>query len=200
MRRSRKFEEELAVRKRPAAPVDEAAEEHGGLADEALRLQELVGNTNTNAVIARSALQRDETATKADPTKGGEKAGSMYTMTMSDIGSFELLSLAWGQSKPVGPTGPSEKEQEEKHHYSDLTATRKQDALSPKLMQYAAEGRKIDTVEIVIKGGTGTMTATLKNVYISGFQIGGDDGGGSAIDSFTLTFDTMEWKFPEGSK
>jgi hypothetical protein len=199
MRRSRKFEEELAVRKRPSAPVDEAAEEHG-LADEALRLQELVGNANTTSVIARSPLQRDEAATKAEPMKGGEHAGSAYTMTMSDIGTFELLSLAWGQSKPIGPVGPREEGKEEKHNYSDLTATRKQDELSTKLMQYAAEGRKIDTVEVVIQGAKGTMTATLKNVYISSFQIGGDEGGGSAMDTFTLTFDTMEWKLPGGSK
>jgi type VI protein secretion system component Hcp len=196
MRRSRKFEEELAVRKRPAAPVDEASEEHG-LSDEALRLQELVGNTNTTSVIARSALQRDETATKADKKTGGEERASGYTMTMSDIGSFDLLSLAWGQSKPIGGGG----EKDEKVQYSDLVASKRQDELSPKLMQYAVQGRKIETVEVAIKTSQGTMTAIMKGVYISGLQTGdGGAGGDVPTESFTLTFDTLEWKYPEGSK
>jgi type VI protein secretion system component Hcp len=198
VRRSRKFEEELAVRKRPSAPVDDAVEEHG-LADEALRLQELVGNTNTTAAIARSPLQRDSATAEAEPMKGGEEEkASGYTMTMSDIGSFDLLSFSWGQSKPIGGGGESG---EGKQHYSDLVASKRQDELSPKLMEYAAKGRKIDTVEVVIKTSKGAMTATMKGVYISGYQTGGGgEGSDLPTETFTLTFDSMEWKLPEGSK
>jgi type VI protein secretion system component Hcp len=194
MRRSRKFEEELAVRKRPSAPVDEAAEEHG-LADETLRLQELVGNTNTTAAIARSALQRDTSTTEAEPmdVKGEKTSG--YTMTMSDIGTFELLSLSWGQSKPIG----REEGSQGKVQYSDLTASKRQDEFSPKLSLYAAEGKSIETVEIVLQSSRGTMTITLNQVYITGLQIGGGKGDEPGTESFTLTFGSMEYKLPEGN-
>jgi type VI protein secretion system component Hcp len=195
MRRSRKFEEELAVRERPSAPVDEAAEEHN-LADEALRLQELVGNRNTTAAIARSALQRDETATAAEPMAGGEKA-SGYTMTMSEIGTFELLSFQWGAAKPAPP---QRGEKDEKPTYQDLVASKHQDEHSAKLSQYAAEGKRIEKIEIVMTTSRGTMTIILKDVYISSIQVGQGQGDANATETFSLNFAEMEYKLPQDSK
>ena len=190
MSRSRKFEEELKVRKRPSAPVDAAREEHG-LAHEALRLQELVGNKNTTAAIARSPLQRDDKPVEADTKKAGEeKKASGYTMTMAEIGTFELLSFSWGASKGGGSGGGGGKQE-----YSDLTVMKRHDEHSAKLAQYAAEGKPVATVEVLMQGAGGTMTVTLKTVYISGFQLG---TGEPPIETLTLTFSEMEWKLPEG--
>jgi hypothetical protein len=103
VRRSRKFEEELAVRKRPSAPVDGVTGEHG-LAEETLRLQERVGNATTTELIARSALQRDTAGTEAAPAKDGEEEkGVVYTMTMADVGTFDVLS--WSLSTTSGDSG-----------------------------------------------------------------------------------------------
>jgi hypothetical protein len=77
------------------------------LAGEAVRLQELLGNASATEVLARSAVQRDPAGAEAAPAKAGEKEepkGVVYTITMSDIGTFELLSWSWG----VGTAGSAE--------------------------------------------------------------------------------------------
>ena len=199
MRRSRRFEEELARRGRPSAPVDEAKAEHG-LADEALRLQELVGNANTTEAIARSALQRDPAGAEAAPAKEGEKEapkGVVYTMTMADIGEFELLSWSWGTTSGGGGEsggGPG------KHAVKDLVATKKADKLTPKLMQYASSGQHIATVELRTTKGGEAFVIKLKDVNISSFQTGDGGQGGEPIETFGLTFAEVEFEFSEEKK
>jgi type VI protein secretion system component Hcp len=190
MRRSRTFEEELAVRKRPSAPVDEAAEEHG-LADEALRLQELVGNANTTAAIARSALQRDETATEAEPMSGDATG---YTMTVADVGTFELVSWSWGSSDSGaggGGAGPG------KAKFTELSATKKNDEHSPKLQNHSATGQHIKTVELQTQRGSQRLVIRLKDVLVASYQMGGGD---PPLETMTLTFAELEWDTGEKDK
>ena len=199
MRRSRKFEEELAVRKRPTAPVDQAAEEHG-LADEALRLQELVGNASTTEAIARSALLRDAAGTEAVPAKEGEKEppkGVVYTITMADIGTFELLSWWWGTTSGGGSGsggGPG------KHAAKDLSATKKADEHTPKLMQYAASGQRIATVELRTSRGGEAFVIRLKDVLVTTYQTGDGSKGDDPVEMFGLTFAEIEYEFSDEKK
>jgi type VI secretion system secreted protein Hcp len=193
MARSRKLEEEAARRGRPSPPVEAAADEHS-LPGEALRLQELVGNAGTTALIARSALARDTAGTEAIPTKEGEKEppkGVVYTMTMADVGTFELLSWSWGATSSGGGEsggGPG------KHAARDLVATKAADKQSAKLMQYAASGQRIATVELRTEKGGSTFVIKLKDVIISSYQTGGGD---PPMDTFGLTFAEIEYEFSE---
>ena len=189
MRRSRKFEEELAIRKRPSAPVDEAAEEHG-LADEALRLQELVGNANTTQVLARSALQRDEAKTEAEPMSD---AGSGYTMTVADVGTFEVVSWSWAEhgtgASGGGGGGPG------KVKFTELIASKKSDASSPKLMQLSATGQHISTVELVTQKGGKRLVIKLKDVLVSSASQGHGD-----VETYNFTFADLEFDTGEKDK
>jgi type VI protein secretion system component Hcp len=195
VRRSRKHEEELAVRTRPAGRVDEAADEHS-LAGELLRLQELVGNANTAAAIARSPLQRDAAGTEAAPAKGGaeEPQGVVYTMTVADVGTFELESWSWGATDSGtggGGGGPG------KARFTELSATKKSDKFTPKLMQYAATGQHIATVELRTQKGGEMFVIRLKDVLVSSFQ---SPGGDPPLDTFMLTFAELEWELGEKGK
>lgn len=195
MRRSRKYEEELAVRRRPDdAPVDQAVDEHG-LAEEALRLQELIGNTNTTAAIARSPLQRDTAGTEVEPAKGGEEPPKgVYTMTVADVGTFDLVSWSWGSTDSGaggGGAGPG------KAKFTELIATKVTDKLSPELMQYASTGRHIATVELRTQQGAQAFGIKFKDVLISGFR---QNDGDPPTETLTLDFAEMEWDLGEKGK
>jgi type VI secretion system secreted protein Hcp len=193
-------EEEPATRKRPSAPVDEAAAERG-LPDETLRLQELIGNANVTEAIARSPLQRDTAGTEAAPAKEGEKEepkGVVYTMTMADIGTFELLSWSWGVSS--GGSGGSGESAPGKHTVRDLTATKKADEQTAKLMQYAATGKHIATVELRTSRGGEAFVIKLKDVIVTSYQTGGSSGDDVPLETFGLSFAEIEYEFSEGKK
>ena len=86
-----------------------------------------------------------------------------------------------------------------KVQYQDVTVSKKQDEHSSKLMQFAVQGKLIETVEIVINTSKGPMKYTLRQVYISAYQTGSGTPD-QATESLTLTFGDMEYKLPEGSK
>jgi type VI protein secretion system component Hcp len=174
--------------------VDETSADHG-LSDEALRLQGLIGNAKATAAIARSPLQRDTAGTEeAAPMKAGEEPkGVTYTMTMADIGTFDLLSWSWS----VTGGGGAESGGSGKHKPSDLSATKKADEFTPKLMQYASSGRHIATVELRTQRGGEAFVIKLKDVLISSYQTG---DGQPPIETFVLTFAEIEYEFNEGKK
>jgi len=191
VRRSRKQDEELRARELGEAGKETAGER--SLAGEAVRLQELLGNAKTTAVIDRAALQRDATAEAAPANKGEETKGATYEMTMSnDIGTFALESVQFGGPAPPG-RGTKEKE-EEQPQISDLHATKKMDAKSAKLMEYASKGRTIDEVKVVMaRDGKPYLTITIKNASISNFS--NSATGGEPYDSFSLTFSDVKFEF-----
>jgi type VI protein secretion system component Hcp len=189
--RKRKVDEELRPRELGETGKETAGER--SLAGEAVRLQELLGNANATEVMASSLLQRDATAEAAPAKKGAEEqAGSTYVVTMSnDIGTFELESVSFGAGRaaPGAERGGEGKEPP----VSEVVATKKADAHSPKLLEFAAKSKPIDRVEIVMRsGGKVHLTVVLTNVVIANYQAG--SGGSDPIESFTLNFAGIEFQ------
>jgi hypothetical protein len=196
VRRSRKRDEDLQTRE-----LGETAKETAGersLAGEATRLQELLGNARTTAAIGRSALSRDATGTEAAPAKKGEeeRKGSSIVMTMSnDIGTFDLESLSLGGvGKGTQGPGSGGREEEDQPKVTELSATKKTDKTSSKLMEFATKGKKIDEVKIVMaREGKAYLTITIKNAVISSFSSGSDRG--EPFDSFALNFTEIQYEY-----
>jgi hypothetical protein len=196
VRRSRKQDEELRARELGELGKETAGERT--LAGEAVRLQELLGNAKTTAAIGRSALLRDATGTETAPANKGEeeRKGGSLVMTMSnDIGAFDLESLSFGGvGKGVQGPGGGNREEEDQPKVTELSATKKNDKTSSKLMEFAVKGKKIDEVKIVMaKEGKPYLTITIKNVFVSSFSSGSDRG--EAFDSFALNFTEVEYKY-----
>ena len=113
---------------------------------------------------------------------------------MSDIGTFELLSWSWGTTSPGGSEsggGPG------KHAARDLSATKKADEHTPKLMQYAATGQHIATVELRTSKGGQAFAIKLKGVVVNSYQTGSGD---PPVDTFGLAFEEIEYELSEGKK
>lgn len=196
-----------SVEAKPAAAPES---KQSTLAGEVLRLQRLVGNTAVTSLIARAPLQRDEAGTaEAAPAKGGEEGkASSYTMKASGIGDFPLESLSWGVTGGPGAGTGERKEKEDKEKgkdreggakpSADINATKASDEFSVKLMERAAKGTTIDSVEIeLLKGSKLYLKLKLKNVHITNFQMGSNQD--QPFDSFSLTADSVEFEYtPEG--
>jgi type VI protein secretion system component Hcp len=181
------------LRARELAETGKETAAERSLAGEAVRLQELVGNASTTALLDRS-LQRDTTAEAAPAKKGAEEqAGSSYVVTMSNyIVTFELESVSFGAG--IDSQGPGSGEEKESP-VSEVVAMKKADEHSPKLMEFAAKSKPIDRVEIVLRsGGKVQMTIVLTNVVIANYQAG--SGGSDPIETFTLNFAGIEFKPP----
>ncbi len=170
-----------------------------------MRLQPLVGNSAVTALISRARLQRDsEPSGEAVPADARDepKSGSTFTMEMSGIGSFELLSLqipvaAAGRGERTRPK-ETEKEKQKPEGPKEIHVARKQDRFSSDIARRAAGGRKIDTVTVVAKQGEKVVfTLTLTNVLISSFQVSG--GGDPPTETLTLDAESSEIEFAEAA-
>ena len=163
------------------------------LAGEAVRLQELLGNVSATEVMARSLLQRDTSGTEAAPAKAGEerKDAVTYAMTVSDIGTFDLLSWSWGGDTGAsgGGGGPG------KHTVRELSATKRQDKHTPVLRQHADSGQHIASVELRGQRGGESITVKLKDVLVTGYTSGVGEGGADPIETFTLAFAEIEYDY-----
>jgi hypothetical protein len=173
------------------------------LADELVRLQPLVGNTAVTALISRALLQRDgEPSGEALPLDARDepKSGSTFTMEMSGIGSFVLLSLQFpgaqaGQSQRVRPK-ETEKEKKKPEGPKEILVTRNQDRFSAEFLRRAGSGQTIDTVTVVARKGEKVMfTLTLTNVVISNVQV--SERGDRPIETVSLSAESSEIEFPE---
>jgi type VI protein secretion system component Hcp len=181
-----------------ARDLREAAKETAGersLAGEAVRLQELIGNASTTEVIARSPLQRDGAGTEA-PAKVDEepKENATYTMTVADVGTFDLTSWTWatsGDGAGGGGSGPG------KANIRDLVSTKRNDGHTAKLMQYASSGQHIKTVELRSQRSGVSLTMKLKDVNITSFQV---NQGDPPTETFALTFAEIEYEHSEKGK
>jgi type VI secretion system secreted protein Hcp len=191
------FDERDAARTRGRSPAREAADERreAPLHDGVLRLQRLLGNTAVTALISRTELQRDAAPAKPPPQEKKEGGGATYTLTVSDVGTFELLSFSWGASQSGaggGGTGPG------KHETKDVVCTKYADKHSAKLQQYVAEGRPIAEVTLVVKSGDGSVTFRFKNVHITSYQTGGSTGDVKPIETFSFEAASMEFEHSGG--
>jgi hypothetical protein len=172
----------------------EASRHDRSPAEELLRLQPLVGNSAVTALINRALLQRDSEPPGATLLADArdEPNASTFTMEMSDIGSFPLLSvqIPAATSPGVGkrPRGTEKMEQ--------IHVVRNQDRFSSEIARRAADGRKIDTVTVVAKRGEEVLfTLTLRDVFISSFHVA--EGGDSPTETLTLDAASSEIVRPD---
>jgi hypothetical protein len=126
-----------------------------------LELQRAAGNR----AVAERLIARQPKAAEA-PEMQPEATGGSTTVEMEGIGTLKATSVSFEeQRKEVHVTAES----------SDLT---------PTMMQYLSEGKKIPKVVITL----GKVTFTLTDVYISGLRTG---GGSSPYDNVTFTYGQM---------
>jgi type VI protein secretion system component Hcp len=192
VRRPRPRSRELEERDLPSAARETAVDR--SLVGEAIRLQELLGNASATEVLARSPLGRDPAGTEAAPAKGGEEQkGGTYTLTLAEIGTFDVLSASWGAFGGGSGTGSTGKEPKP----ADLSASKKQDKYTPKIMQALAHGQTIATAELRLEGGGNAITLKLKKGLFTSYQT---SEGEPPLEHFSLTFEEHEYDYGEKAK
>jgi type VI protein secretion system component Hcp len=191
-----RHDEALAARRRRDAPGTDISRE--GLAGEALRLQELLGNTNVTVLIARAPLQRDYAPTARGGGDKEEKSPDLpadgYVMEMSGLeGPVQLESFQWaGTTKPGGGGSGGDKDEPVP---KEIIASAKSGKHSPKLVEFAAKGTSIDKVVIQLRrGGKTYMTITMKGVAISSYQAGSGAQGREPVDHFGLNANELQFE------
>jgi len=125
-----------------------------------LELQRAAGNQ----AVASRLIARQPKAAEAPELQPEATGGT--TVEMEGIGTLKAISVSFEQQrKEVHVTAES----------SDLT---------PTMMQYLNEGKKIPKVVITL----GKVTFTLTDVYISGLRTG---GGGGPVDHVSFSYGTI---------
>jgi type VI secretion system secreted protein Hcp len=120
--------------------------------------------------------------------------------TLKDFADkMELLSFSHGVAMQItGDLSNSERTSGKPNH-QDMTVTKYLDAASPVLTQSCCEGKGFPQVDVVIgRNDSGKvielMRYTMKNVVISSVSIGGG-GGDKPVETLTLNYNNMAWKF-----
>ena len=114
-------------------------------------------------------------------------------------GKLELLSFSHGLAMQItGDIGNKERTVGRPNH-QDLTVTRYLDAASPVLNQACCEGRVFPEVGVIVTRDDGgkvveLLRYTLKGVIISSISVGGG-GGDRPIESVTLNYNHIAWKY-----
>ena len=111
-----------------------------------LALQRSAGNS----AVTESLLARD--GTKTAPKEEPPKSGGSVKVTIDGIGTIDALSYTL-------PTGKSGK---------DVTVTAVESKLSPKIMEYAAKGKQVNTVVLEL----GYARVTLERRHHRGCRHG----------------------------
>jgi type VI secretion system secreted protein Hcp len=135
-----------------------------------------------------------------DDEKGSDVAANYFLKFTPDIageslqtgheGQIEILSYSWGLTQAggyfYGQGGTSSKA-----NLHDLSVSFRMCPASPKLMQYGASGKHLDTALLTCLEASETpqkyLEVTLTDVVISSYQTGGS-GEDKPIDSMTLNF------------
>ncbi len=136
-----------------------------------LALQRSAGNS----AVTESLLARDRT--KTAPKKEPPKSGSGAKVTIDEIGTIDAL----------GFTLPTDKQGK------DVTVTAAQSELSPKIMEYAAEGKHVKTVVLDL----GYMRVALSDVYIANVTFSGSGTGDTPIETYTFSFAEIDIQYPD---
>lgn len=130
--------------------------------------------------------------------KGGEVKGECEIEGFK--GQLEIDSFAWGEVNP-GRLGRHDATQTTAQ---DFNMTMTTCTASPVLMQACAMGDPIKEFKLaLVKAVSGEkpveyMSWTLKEAFISSYQIGGSSG--VPTDSFSINFKTVEVDFKEQTK
>jgi type VI protein secretion system component Hcp len=183
--------ERRAKGRRRTAPGRQS-EGAGSLAE----LQSAVGNRALARLLAAPSatpmLQRwfgfrlptpaQQSSTKSTATcslEGGTKFAKKAT--------FAIESFHWSQV----PSRKTE-ESESTPRTGDFSVVKRMDAVSPDLFQAAAQGHKIDKVEVVIAKGSTKIVYEFRNVYVSAVRPGG--GGGEApLEEVSFSFESVTY-------
>jgi len=110
---------------------------------------------------------------------------------------IEILSYSWGVSQAggysYGQGGTSAKA-----NLQDLSVSFRQCPASPKVMQYCASGKHLDTATLTCLEASETpekyQEITLTDVIISSYQSGGS-GDDKPIESMTLNFAQLKQEY-----
>lgn len=120
--------------------------------------------------------------------------------TLKDFADkMELLSFSHGVAMQItGDLSNSERTSGKPNH-QDMTVTKYLDAASPVLNQSCCQGTGFPQVDIVIgRNDSGKvielMRYTMKNVIISSISVGGG-GGDKPVETVTLNYNNLAWKF-----
>lgn len=113
-------------------------------------------------------------------------------------GQIEVLSFSWGVSQAAGFSyggggGVS------KANVQDLSVSFRQNAASPKIMEFCASGKHIDEVILTCLRAAGDkaekyLEITLTDVLISSYQTGGS-GDDMPIESMSLNFQKVKEEY-----
>lgn len=200
MRKRGRHDEDALAREQPSRG-EEIAEDRG-LSGAALKLQELVGNTAATALLSRTELQRDAAPTKpAKPPpqeKPKERAGGTYTLTVSDVGTFQILSFSWISAQSgVGGAGSGGGGA---HQPKGVVVSKYADEHSPKLIQHVSDGRPVAEVVLVVTADGQSVTFKLKNAHITNYQTGGSGGSDARpVETYSFESDSIEME-PSGAE
>jgi type VI secretion system secreted protein Hcp len=120
--------------------------------------------------------------------------------TLTDYaGKMELLSFSHGVAMQITGDLSNTERTSGKPNHQDMTVTKYLDAASPVLSQGCCQGTAYKQVDIVIgRNDSGKviemMRYTMKNVLISSISVGGG-GGDKPVETVTLNYNDMAWKF-----
>lgn len=128
---------------------------------------------------------------KFEPDIKGESMQTGYT------GQIEILSYSWGVSQAggysYGSGGTSAKA-----NLQDLSVSFRMCPASPKLMQYCASGKHLDSATLTCLEASETpqkyQEIVLTDVVISSYQTGGS-GDDKPIESMTLNFAQVKQEY-----
>jgi type VI secretion system secreted protein Hcp len=165
------------------------------------------------AVVTAAAMAGSVLARPADPTgpaAPGDSALPAVQMSFRlyiDWGQssgptnwIEVDSFSWGESH-TGSSSGGAGGGAGKVQMQDFVITKRLDKASPKLMEACASGQHLPAVQLdmVAKDGNGKqqqyMIVKMENVLISSYQTGGSSGDTVPMESISLNFEKIEWKY-----
>ncbi|MEA2386050.1 MAG: type secretion system secreted protein Hcp [Thermoleophilaceae bacterium] len=143
-------------------------------AEPVLELQRTIGNRATGQVLAREAVEAD--------TK------RQAVIDVTDLGRIPLLSWSRGGTGGVGVAHSG------KLQTTELVLSSATGKFSAKIMEAVTKGTHFDTAVLTGNG----ITITLKDVIVSNYSSGGGSGPDGAVDQWTLTFASIDYKYDTG--
>jgi type VI secretion system secreted protein Hcp len=120
--------------------------------------------------------------------------------TLTDYaGKMELLSFSHGVAMQITGDLSNTERTSGKPNHQDMTVTKYLDKASPLLAQGCCQGTGYKQVDIIIgRNDSGKviemMRYTMKNVLISSISVGGG-GGDKPVETVTLNYNDIAWKF-----
>ena len=117
---------------------------------------------------------------------------------------IELLSFSHGVAMQMSGDISSQDRTAGKPNHMDLTVTKYLDVVSPTLNQACCQGKVFPKVELIVGRNDNAnvvefMRYTIKGVVISSISVGGD-GGDGPIETVTLNYNHITWKFTSQSE